>query len=127
MLFNVNEIASVYSGKDGKCCCGCSGKHYYASAHRAEASKHRGYEVSDEEVSNRMVTRVANILSGAAADEIKRNSECCYSTVVGKRVYIVYLVSSATAAVTARWNAAVALKEQLDREQLAAEINAGTR
>jgi hypothetical protein len=27
MQINAEQVKSVYSGKDGKCCCGCSGKH----------------------------------------------------------------------------------------------------
>lgn len=52
---NPNQVSSVYNGKSGKCCCGCSGKHRYASLHREWASKHRGYPVTDDEVSNRVV------------------------------------------------------------------------
>lgn len=57
---NIENVSSVYSGKDGKCCCGCSGKHTYASAHVKWASKHRGYKVEADEVSDRSVKTIVN-------------------------------------------------------------------
>lgn len=83
------DVLSVYSGKNGKCCCGCAGKHSYSSRYMSEASKRRGYEVKSEEVDDRTVTRVLNI--------IKKNShdaEFAFShvaVVVGSRLYIAYL------------------------------------
>lgn len=59
---NVNKVKSVYSGRPG-CCCGCQGKHSYASATRIEAGKSRGYEVSDDEVSDRSVKMIVNKLN----------------------------------------------------------------
>jgi hypothetical protein len=58
----VDQVMSVYSGKAGKCYCGCSGNHRYASAHREAAGKDRGYAISDDEVSDREVKRVLNIV-----------------------------------------------------------------
>ena len=28
MNIDINTVKSVYSGKDGKCCCGCAGTHW---------------------------------------------------------------------------------------------------
>jgi hypothetical protein len=63
MEIDIKSIQSVYSGKPG-CCCGCRGKHYYASnvKTRASAGKARGYEVKDDEVSDGQVTRVVKLL-----------------------------------------------------------------
>lgn len=58
--FKLENVRSVYSGVVGKCMCGCCGKHSYAEAHRAEASKDRGWQVSDEQVSDRSVRTIAN-------------------------------------------------------------------
>jgi len=83
-------VRSVYSGKDGKCCCGCAGKHRYNSAHRVEGSRNRGYEVRDEDVSDREVKRILGL--------IKTNesiAEVCGEhayVVLGNRLYILYLV-----------------------------------
>lgn len=72
----VDEVRSVYSGKDGNCCCGCSGTHYEA----------------DKPENSAMVTRVLRIVNEAiASDEAEWNSDDCVSTTIGKRLYIVYL------------------------------------
>jgi hypothetical protein len=41
----VDQVMSAYEGKAGKCYCGCSGDHVYASAHREVAGKDRGYAI----------------------------------------------------------------------------------
>jgi len=69
----VNNIAretviSVYSGRAHRCCCGCSGIHRYASAHRELGGKRRGYEISDSEVNDRHVTKVLRTLQANAED-----------------------------------------------------------
>ena len=79
---------SVYSGRAGACCCGCAGKHYYASATRVQASHDRGYGVDDDEVNDKQVVRVLNIIKkNASALEVGRNN---ISVVVGKRLYVAY-------------------------------------
>ena len=88
MTLTLDNVASVYSGKRGMCCCGCSGKHTYASALRAEASKSRGYEVRDEEVNDRTVKMIFNKLM---QNEFEKISETCYSYETGSRLYVVYL------------------------------------
>lgn len=89
-----DNVLSVYSGKDGHCCCGCSGKHYYRSNYREEAGKVRGYEVSDDEVSDKMVRKIWNIVMDAAqagtAEWDDQYREFA-TAVIGKRQYIVYL------------------------------------
>lgn len=52
---NIDNIISVYSGKLGKCCCGCSGKHTYKESTRETASKDRGFVVEDEEINDKTV------------------------------------------------------------------------
>jgi len=86
------KVKSVYSGKDGHCCCGCSGTHSYASKHREAAGKSRGYPIKDDEVNDTQVTRVINKIEklaekGVTVDVIR---ETCISAVEGKRLYIVY-------------------------------------
>jgi len=83
-----NPVSSVYSGIDGKCCCGCSGKHYYASTHREWAQKKRGYAVKDEDINDRMIEKVIKIIENAEKIE---DLGSCISTTVGKRLYIAYL------------------------------------
>ena len=58
----VAQVMSVYSGKAGKCYCGCSGIHRYARAHREIGGINRGYAVSDDECNNAQVKKVFNIV-----------------------------------------------------------------
>jgi len=88
----ISDVVSVYSGKHAKCCCGCSGKHSYASAHRAFASQDRGYEVTDEEVNNREVTRVLRLIQANEESLNADDGPCIVSVTVGKRVYVAYLL-----------------------------------
>lgn len=90
--FNLENVASVYSGKNGKCCCGCAGKHRYASAHREWASHDRGYQISDDEVSDRSVMMIANKIKrlGARQDDPSDNHVYAESE-NGSRLYIAYL------------------------------------
>ncbi len=97
MKLEINQIASVYSGKDGECCCGCSGKHYYAKAHQAASSKSRGYAVTDDEVSDRMVKKVVNKINDVLAmpEDVQKAYQldvgASYVSIVdGTRLYIAY-------------------------------------
>lgn len=92
MTLKLENVSSVYSGKLGSCCCGCSGKHSYASAHRLWATKNRGYKVLDAEVSDRSVKTIVGKINKALhegkAGEITPEY---YSAEVGQRLYIAYL------------------------------------
>jgi hypothetical protein len=57
-----DDILSVYSGKAGKCCCGCSGKHYANPKNRTAAEAARGYAYDDNEVRGGQITRVLGLL-----------------------------------------------------------------
>lgn len=87
---SMDNVVSVYSGRNGKCCCGCAGKHTYAVAHRDAASRSVGYPIKDEDVNDHVVKGVIN--------KIKRNADAaeCYTdhvaVVVGARLYIAYLL-----------------------------------
>jgi hypothetical protein len=91
---NINNVMSVYSGKDGYCCCGCSGKHTYASKYCKIASEDRGYKVNEDEISDRTIKIIVNkmnkILSETNAKPEKSSSPNYVSIVNGKRVYIAY-------------------------------------
>lgn len=86
---SVEDVQSVYSGRDGACCCGCAGRHYYHPAFAELAERHRA------KVSARMVARVVATLR--AADP--RDLDVCtgyIATTVGARLYIAYLRDDAT-------------------------------
>lgn len=61
-----SDIISVYSGKAGKCCCGCSGIHRYNSAYVTEASKRRGYPVRKSEINDVHLKKVLKIIQTLA-------------------------------------------------------------
>jgi len=83
-MIDIKQVVSVYSGKAGKCACGCAGKHSYASRHRGDASKRRGYAV---DVNDRMVSRVVNLLN--STDRTKCEDNLAWVD-IGNRTYIAY-------------------------------------
>ena len=88
----LEKVLSVYSGINGKCCCGCSGKHTYSSTRREEAGKDRGYEIEDDEVNDRTVKMMVNkINKQIELGNVLDNNEDLVSCVVGQRLYIAYL------------------------------------
>lgn len=84
---SLDSVKSVYSGKAGKCACGCAGKHSYASAWRETAGKSRGYAVQDDEVSDRSVAAIFAKLSAAGA----KFEDGHVWAEVGNRLYVAYL------------------------------------
>ena len=88
MTLTLDNVASVYSGKRNTCCCGCAGKHTYASALRDEASKSRGYEVRDEEVNDRTVKMIFNKFM---KNKFEKIAETCYSYETDTRLYVIYM------------------------------------
>lgn len=88
------DIRSVYSGRAGSCCCGCSGNHRYASAFVEEAGKHRGYPVAEDEISDRTVSFVVNKINGhvneIGIDDVEIVSGSHVALTVGNRLYLAY-------------------------------------
>ena len=88
---STDKVASVYSGIDGRCCCGCAGNHSYNSKYANIGLQLRGYPIKPEEVSDRNVTRILNVLKKSSLDQI--NIQDSYiSTIIGKRIYVVYFI-----------------------------------
>jgi len=73
MKIKIETVASVYSGKAGRCCCGCSGNHRYASAHAAH------------------VKMLVNKLNKADAKELTHDNPVYVSMERGGRLYVAYL------------------------------------
>jgi hypothetical protein len=88
-MWNLKDVVSVYSGKAGKCMCGCSGKHTYASAHREWASKNRGYAIDDDEVSDRTVKIIFNKLLKIGPPNALDDGRIIFAE-NGERTYTVY-------------------------------------
>jgi hypothetical protein len=64
-----SRVLCVYTGKQG-CMCGCKGKYRYTALTRAEAGQRRGYEVSDDEINEGVVSRVINKVRAAENVEV---------------------------------------------------------
>jgi hypothetical protein len=88
-----SAVGHVYSGKDGKCCCGCAGKHRYASHAVDLQSGRRGYVVTPDEVNDAQVARVVRILNDPATGPFTLDTDYAPHAwkVVGRRLYIAYL------------------------------------
>jgi hypothetical protein len=83
---SLENVKSVYSGKPGKCCCGCSGIHRYNARFAKD-----DYERS--RVSDRFVKRVINVLKKNAPvyDPDANDLDRTYvAAVVENRLYVAY-------------------------------------
>ena len=69
----IANVVSAYSGRNGKCCCGCSGTHYTAAENPAQ------------------VTRILNKITNTRTPENVEELSNCVCLVVGRRLYIAYL------------------------------------
>jgi len=90
-MIDISKVSSVYYGQDGKCCCGCAGKHVYHPDHVEYASKKRGYAVDRDEVKMSTVKYVVGMIEKNPACIQERDDEMI-TAVVGTRLYIAYLV-----------------------------------
>lgn len=92
----VSDVSSVYSGKAGKCACGCAGSHRYNSTHVESATKNRGYAVSADEVNDRQVKKVLGLLQQALAERAQDvdAGDNHYAVEVNGRSYVVYPVKT---------------------------------
>jgi hypothetical protein len=88
MFAKVDDVMSVYSGKPGKCCCGCAGSHRYNSSHQAAAGTHRGYAVTADEVNDRQISMVLLLLKKHYM--IAEGSDTYVSAEINGRLYTVY-------------------------------------
>ena len=86
-LITHKDIVSVYSGLAGRCCCGCVGKHSYASAHSEWAGKNRGYAVNGDAINDRSVKIISNkVLKNPNVEHEDDHSH----VEIGNRLLIVY-------------------------------------
>jgi hypothetical protein len=84
----LDTVLSVYSGKNERCCCGCAGKHTYASKYRDLATAKRGYKVNDEEVSDRSVKTIVRKMNQFPGALKFANGHV--SLVLNDRLYVAY-------------------------------------
>lgn len=87
-----DDVMQVYSGADGKCCCGCAGEHTYNPKHRRAASADHGYEIGAELCDEQ---RVGHVLRKVQREAAKGGNNVTFGSnnvaaVVGRRIHIVY-------------------------------------
>ncbi len=91
----VNAVAHVYSGRPG-CCCGCQGKHTYASAHR---DCRPSYYDDDECVNDHVIKRHVNTINRLLAEvregadyevTIEHDGTAYVAVNTSSRLYIAY-------------------------------------
>jgi hypothetical protein len=84
MKVDTSRVKHVYSGLDGKCCCGCAGKHTYTTVAAAAQNRAPTY------VSDRTVAQVIRKITSSASPADDFDYGSCVGTVIGRRVYIAY-------------------------------------
>lgn len=107
LKIDLSKVMTVYSGKDGKCCCGCSGKHTVASAFAAAHEATHGYACRPEDVSDRTVKTIVGKMERAVetgAGVLEDCDDSMVSVVVGGRLYIAYLLDQDAADKIAAFN-----------------------
>jgi hypothetical protein len=90
----VADVASVYSGKNGRCCCGCSGKYSYNPAWSDFSSESRGYALHQDEFNVTMVKKVLrllkeNVLNGEVELLSDADQPMQFTLELGERLYMV--------------------------------------
>jgi len=89
-MIDKNLVVSVYAGVDGACCCGCKGKHSYASKFAALGGKLRGYPVTDDDISDRSVAIIVAKINSVPVEQVKWDTfgdERMAGVSIGKRYY----------------------------------------
>jgi hypothetical protein len=91
----VEDVLKVYSGKNGKCMCGCAGKYTYRKTTQEIGGEKRGYPVTDDEVSDRAVKTILNKINAGIREGLAERESDHIAVVVDKRIYVAYLLPSA--------------------------------
>jgi len=77
------DVGQVYSGKDGRCCCGCAGIHRRSSV----IGKRYPYDV----INDKFVRKVLKILQDRIAEVTVGDNN--FAVVIWERLYIVYPIA----------------------------------
>ena len=88
MNVDINRVKHVYNGRDGKCCCGCAGKHTYTALSAQAEEQTSGFR--PRHVNDRTVTNVIRKIQDSSNQEVDFNYGTCVGTVIGTRIYIAY-------------------------------------
>ena len=86
---DIEKVVSVYSGKRGKCMCGCAGKHTYAKKYQDYGTKDRGYSVGDEDCNDRTVKLIVGKVMRNPDSKFEDNY---WYVDTDSRSYVVYMI-----------------------------------
>lgn len=89
-----DQLMSVYSGKRG-CACGCIGKHTYRVSAQAAGTKHRGFDVDENECSDAVVARHLKTMQRLATQPgvtVDDGDGTHFAVQTETRLYIAYLL-----------------------------------
>jgi hypothetical protein len=103
LKLTTDDILSAYSGKAGKCCCGCAGSHRYNPRYRELGNQRRGYDLQDKDVNLAQVKAVLKKVQ-ANVEGAELDGDHVHVT-VGSRIYIVYLTDEAAERIEAEQEA----------------------
>lgn len=121
----VDDVMSVYVGRAGRCCCGCSGRHTTNPKHSALRGETRGYTIDEHECDTKTVKRVLKKLQRNLAKVEKADDKCFFYDVIrGENKYrepigtthVIYLVPSEQELEATRLRRAKNKEEQAKRE-----------
>lgn len=90
--FNADNVLSVYSGRQG-CACGCRGKYTYNPAFLSEASKDRGYPITEDDNQNPRSLRAIVAIFNAHLADVKTDSPSEFYMEIGERLYMLQTVA----------------------------------
>ena len=83
----MRKVLKVYSGKQGRCMCGCSGKYTYNPELREEGGEERGYEVTEDECNERTVKMITKKVYSSPNTVFDDGFAYVY---IGARTYAIY-------------------------------------
>lgn len=89
--FDVEQVEKVYSGKPNECMCGCSGKYYYSGKNAIAGGLSRGYAVTPEEISDKMIAKMMKMFAEYPY-EIENIDDYIFTIIVNDRQYTIYLL-----------------------------------
>lgn len=89
--FRWEQVNSAYIGTPHRCMCGCSGDYAYTKSGQVKAGQERGYQVKENEVSDRKVRTRINKMRLHETEGIENIEDYIFTEIIGNRQYTLYL------------------------------------
>ncbi|KKS89345.1 MAG: hypothetical protein UV64_C0007G0048 [Parcubacteria group bacterium GW2011_GWC1_43_11b] len=81
----------VYVGKPHTCMCGCNGRYSTASALSGKGKELRGYDFTEEDISDARVRRVVNKIRKNSPMETEVLNGSIFTAIIGNTQYTIYV------------------------------------